>query len=394
MINKKFDEIEESDLQYLIDNGVLESKTLEYKAKLPGFSDSEKKEFLADISAFANASGGDLIYGINEDKNTGAPQGPLQGLEIQNVDELKLRLEQLLRTGLEPPLPSSVYNIRSIDLSNGKKIIIFRISRSWLGPHRISFKNSHKFYSRHSSGKYLLDIQELRSLIILSETITEKIKYFKQERLSMIIEGETTLRFYNKEILILHLIPISSFSAGQHYDLNLIYQNNSLIPLHSNSWNLRFNLDGLLAFNKLNFREIPEITYVQLFRNGIIEAAEDYLFQIANTNGEKNLPLNEIEAEIIKKIPYYLNILRDLSINPPIFISLNLIGIKDFRYVTKIPVEVYPVDRDLLILPDVILEDYNDDLGKILKPCFDSMWNAIGFSGSPNYDRDGKWNAP
>lgn len=74
MIQKNIDEITEEDLQALIDNSVLESKSIEYKQSLPGNSDSEKKEFLADVSSFANASGGDLIYGIIEDRNTRIPE--------------------------------------------------------------------------------------------------------------------------------------------------------------------------------------------------------------------------------------------------------------------------------------------------------------------------------
>ena len=86
MIPKNIDQITEKDLQDLIDNSVVERKTLEYKQSLPGNSDSEKKEFLNDISSFANTSGGDLIYGIIEDRDTGIPK-TLEGLEIQNVDQ-------------------------------------------------------------------------------------------------------------------------------------------------------------------------------------------------------------------------------------------------------------------------------------------------------------------
>jgi len=39
---------------------------LDYKRDVPGESDQDKKEFLADISSFANATGGDLIYGVDE----------------------------------------------------------------------------------------------------------------------------------------------------------------------------------------------------------------------------------------------------------------------------------------------------------------------------------------
>jgi predicted HTH transcriptional regulator len=67
MINKDIDQITEEDLQVLIDNAVSESKIIEYKQLLPGKNDPDTKEFLADISSFANASGGDLIYGVVEE---------------------------------------------------------------------------------------------------------------------------------------------------------------------------------------------------------------------------------------------------------------------------------------------------------------------------------------
>lgn len=64
--NMPLDDIEEKHLQGLIDAKTPERKIIEYKSELPKFDDTDdKKEFLADVSSFANASGGDLIYGIN-----------------------------------------------------------------------------------------------------------------------------------------------------------------------------------------------------------------------------------------------------------------------------------------------------------------------------------------
>ncbi len=59
-----FDEIDESHLQALIENGYGERQTVEYKRELASGSDADKREFLADGSSFANAGGGDLIFGI------------------------------------------------------------------------------------------------------------------------------------------------------------------------------------------------------------------------------------------------------------------------------------------------------------------------------------------
>jgi hypothetical protein len=49
------------------------------------------------------------------------------------------------------------------------------------------------------------------------------------------------------------------------------------------------------------------------------------------------------------------------------------------------------IDRDILLLPEVIIENYTDKVENILKPIFDTVWNACGFNGSSNYDEDGEW---
>ena len=77
--SQPLDSLEESDLQTLLDNEVPEGKTIDYKEALSGNSDSDKKEFLYDISSFANTSGGHLIFGIKED---GGVPTEICGLDI------------------------------------------------------------------------------------------------------------------------------------------------------------------------------------------------------------------------------------------------------------------------------------------------------------------------
>ncbi len=166
----------EEDLQALVDNSVLECKTIEYKQALPSNSDSDKKEFLADVSSFANASGGDLIFGITSDKKTGTPKS-LEGLSIENSDQEILRLENMIRGGIEPRIPS--VTTKPIKLSNSKFALVIRIPKSWISPHRVILGGHDKFYSRSSNGKYPLDVGELRIAFNLSETVTERIRNFR-----------------------------------------------------------------------------------------------------------------------------------------------------------------------------------------------------------------------
>ena len=57
MLPATIDLIAESDLDSLVTGGVRESRSIEFKAALTIGSDSEKREFLADVSSFANATG-------------------------------------------------------------------------------------------------------------------------------------------------------------------------------------------------------------------------------------------------------------------------------------------------------------------------------------------------
>jgi hypothetical protein len=59
-----FDRIEQSHLQALIEAKAAESRYIDYKSATYGNNDSARAEFLADISSFANALGGDLVIGM------------------------------------------------------------------------------------------------------------------------------------------------------------------------------------------------------------------------------------------------------------------------------------------------------------------------------------------
>src|SRR6266542_2202557 len=99
MIPKEFDAIDKEDIDVLVANAVSEGRTIEYKEQLPSGTDDDRREFLADASSFANAAGGDLIYGIREKRDangkaTGLPEAA-EGLAGANANAEKRRLEEM-----------------------------------------------------------------------------------------------------------------------------------------------------------------------------------------------------------------------------------------------------------------------------------------------------------
>src|SRR6185437_3977888 len=145
MIPKPSNEITEADIQEIKANGVPEGNDIEYKRELPGTSDEQKREFLADVSSFANTGGGDITE--------------IVGLSSCDFDVEILSLQNLMRDGVAPRMHASLHLV-TCAVGN---LLIARIERSWNRPHRVTFRGHDKFYARNSAGKFPLDVGQLRT---------------------------------------------------------------------------------------------------------------------------------------------------------------------------------------------------------------------------------------
>jgi hypothetical protein len=392
LIPKSLEQITKEDLQALIDNAVLERRTLDYKQSLPRRTDSSKKEFLADVSSFANAAGGDLVYGISQDRETGEPR-ELLGLIVENVDQEILRLENLVRNGIDPRIPS--VEIQPCSLSNSRVALIIRVKKSWISPHRVILGGHDKFYSRSSNGKYPLDVTELRTAFTVAGSNVERIKKFREERISQIFANETPLPFLENAKIVAHIIPLIALDPVQYIDVKKIAEYHSkLKPMVCMGWDYRYNLDGFLTFALS--REGVSYSYVQVFRSGIIEAVEGLLLKPQKE--ELLIPSVAYEKELVNSIREYLSVLRELNVGLPALIFLTFVGIKGYSmYVPQthrfwLSGRVPTIERDIIFLPEAVIESYEDKVEEILRPIFDAVWNSCGLERSVNYDENGHWN--
>lgn len=392
MIPKPFDSIGEEDMNQLIESEVIESKILEFKQHFPDNSDDRKSAFLIQVSSFANTIGGDLIYGVEENRDSGAPR-EIIGIEVENPDKEKLRLEQLLRDCISPRLPR--VDMKWIRCSNSKMVLIIRIQESWIGPHMIlSTSAKDRFYARNSGGKYLMDVSQIRTAFNLSSTLTERIGRFKEQRVQKILEDKTPLIMQDGAKIILHIIPLSSFATGHSFDMKTIYEYNPE-PMYCGGWSTRYNFDGVLSYAQ-NYSHVLDrdicSTYLQFFRNGIVEAVECNILQPSDRDrraieedADKKIPYELFERVIVDSVKRYCTILKNMGVMLPIFISITLTGVEG--YYIRLPrgynsSESTEIERDILDISEVVLDEYNIDFQKLLKPCFDSIWNACGYSES------------
>jgi hypothetical protein len=385
------DSVSEEHLQRLVEDHEQESKTIEFKLELPGSGYEEHKKFLAAITSFANTVGGDLIYGVQ------APNGVAKKVLGLNgdLDAAMSRLENLIQTAIQPRV--SAYSLRLIPLSNGNKVLVFRISRSWALPHRVTLGGHDKFYGRNSTSKYELDVPQLRSLFLLSETTADRIRNFRAERVSLILSDQTPVSLRAGPITVLHVVPFNAFGGGQTFPVSKIYDQNFLPllpPGGGGGVSKRHNFDGIVTYSHMG--DDPSPSYLQLFRTGIIESVDTGIIQVADmarigvAEGQITIWGESFERQVLDDVQQYLNVQGSLGVTPPVVIMLSLLTVKGASMYTMMPFKQKCIDRDHLLVPEVMAETFTVDVGELLKPVFDVIWNACGYAESPNYGSDGK----
>ena len=383
MIPKLFDEISLLDIEALLNGCVPESKTIEYKRELPHEGESKKIPFLAEISAFANTMGGDIVFGLEE--KDGIPL-KITGVELSDPDTEILRLDNAILNGIEPRIPQ--LSIKTLKTLDSKQILVIRVWKSWAAPHRVSYKDHSKFYGRNTAGKYPLDVNELRAAFTLSELLVDRIRNFRESRITDLHIGrELPVFLAEGGKLAFHIVPLSAFSGPDRNQMSPTSKDTVLFPpIGAGGWNHRINLDGLVMYDRVNEKAR---TYTQAFRSGSIESA----VVLKERDGHLLLPSEWYEKEILEASRMYLSSLKKFGINGPIYIFLSLIDMKGFRlgmdysFIDQGKV----LDRDLVLIPEIMIDDQIKNLPATFKPVFDIIWNAFGYERSSNYDEAGNW---
>ena len=403
MIPKAFDQIKAADIQALIQARVGEGKTLEYKQELPGKNDKEKK-FLSNVISFANAAGGDILYGIVEErdadgKTTGIPKDA-PGLDGINADEEIRRLESMIHDSIEPRIPGT--RIKPIPGFPKGPVLIIRIPQSWMAPHlvRIS-KGLYRISTRSSAGKRPLDVTELRSLFVASASLKQRIQNIRDGRLAKIVAGETPVPIPQSPTVILHIIPVRQVNSDKRFDPRSIYTYTPQSFAEQYPKWKRLNFDGLLFYWQNGKGQTTE--YFQFFRTGHIEVVNT---DIVYEEGESTYIYTEwIEKGIVQQGFQYLQLLRRLEIDPPIIFLISFWNVKNLNLVNPrtVPNGVLHVihtggnmriDRDMLTLPEILLDSYPTEakeLAQLFQDTFDILWQTAGWKRSLSYDENGNW---
>jgi schlafen family protein len=144
-----------AELEALKTGNAKESLHLEYKASaaIDKRDDTKKLEMARDVSAFANADGGQIVYGMTEKDHE--PAGLDQGVDAKTYPEIWF--EQVLQQHITPSI--SGLKPRHVPLTKSMVAVVIDVPATKGDPHQTS---DGRYYRRHNFNRLIMEHYEIR----------------------------------------------------------------------------------------------------------------------------------------------------------------------------------------------------------------------------------------
>lgn len=368
--------ITEEHLQRLVETGISEGPTLDAKLALPGSGDDHKREFLRDVASMANASGGDLLFGVRDENGVIAE---ILGLEVSSIESEILRLSQLVRDCLDPRVFN--LNISHVQLSNKKIVLVVRIPQSLDSPHMITFKSLNQFWIRQSAGKAQMTTSDVRNSVLRTHAQQEQLLQRHRERTITLLSNEGPIPVMEGPFMLVQTVPLMKLQSLDLAQSELQEEFRRIGPPMGSSHGRWYTFDGyLLAGSRSN--EIAH-SYRLFGYDGMVEAVMVYYVQQGESGGPC-FSIDDMDSEITRLIDENVNALKAMNVHLPIAVLVSVCGVKgakfrrqgDDRYDIA---DRLPVAYHKLVLPPLVLPEYPGDLRDALLPLLDRLWQSAGF---------------
>lgn len=337
------------------------------------------KTFLKTVSAFANYSDGEIIFGIDD-------KGEYIGIE--NVDEECLRIEQMINDSIEPVPDFSI----ELEKVNGKTIIILNVKKGKDTP----YYYHGRAYKRSDTSTLEVDRFELRRLASEGLNLNYEEKKASTQNLSFsILEEKLIDKVGIKSINLDILKTLNLYDKEGYYNIagELLADNNNIE--FSGIDVVRFGKD----INRILYRESISKKSLLFQYEKVIEIFERY-YQYEEIVGYNRIKKQLIPREAFREAVANAIVHRVWDINSYIKISMYddrievkspgglPIGISEEEYLNgNISVLRNPIIAGVFFRLKIIekfgtgIKRINHEYAdSILKPSYNIATNSIGIN--------------
>jgi len=379
---KRVGELAADDLNTLVSARVPESLELEYKLELPGPGDGERKEYLADVSAFANTAGGVLLYGIEterdqRDRDTGIPKR-IVGVKVPNADELVRRLTSIARDSLDPRLVPEIV-LQIVDVDDLRQVVAIGVPRSLAGPHAVWFNKSGKFHRRSSAAKYQADVRDIRRMFLEAESWEDGARAFRDDRLKIISSDPHGLNLREDARLFVHAVPLGRREAAVDVRPHVVTIQSWADNAIELGTQIRgaFNFEGYMISGRDSGNRMA--AYAQFFRNGALEGCTHRFHDVAQGSGGliRVFDLSAFTTWLPTLAQTSTELLsRNLGVDPPFALyatAADMLGRTTGHFGRR---QSGVFDRDTIALPMIFIPDASVDFVGACESALLVLWQS------------------
>ncbi len=378
------------DLKVIIDSlDYRENEHIDYKKvftinQIPKEKVAEKQreieEFRSDVCAFANADGGYLIFGIDEDSKGIPHEFYGTSIDEDNIDKFELDIKNYLQT-IQPRMPYHRFNI--LKLVDGKYIVIMFIQHDMFAPYvHLEDEKNYRIYKRVGNSKKVIGYSELKNMFSQTMSLEKEVERFRKERIDYYRMQEDNERCDYSKFLLLHFIPDTFTDINYNKPVMILEKGKTdfydifrCIGCYNRS---HPTIEGLIYHG---YKETGE---GRLNNNGVAEVFYPLLPYLHYEN--QAFPNGQLDAvgvwdDIIKSsLENYLIKTKAVFEYKRLFICISILGCKKTNsYKSYMYDEAAYIDRDYLLCNPVIFEcNLQNDSGKDFKRLFIEYMMDLG----------------
>jgi hypothetical protein len=387
IFTKPLEELTTADLQGLVTNGLQENVALEFKRQMYGGADDDIREMLRDVASMANAEGGAIVIGMDEDG-----EGRAAGLvPVSDAETQAGRLVSSCLSNVAERIPG----LRARPIGDtAQQAVVVRIPRSYRRPHMITFRGGGTdFWVRHDRQKSRMSIAEIRTALGATEELELKAERFIAERRHQLTPGRES-RFV--------LMGTPLLLEGGRVDIT-DRRLHELLQTPPCARPRGVDLAGQYAVVRPSMRglrsQVEATSTLEVFRNGHVEFVlldESYLIERKASARIRAWAA----AEFVRNFVSFVEALKQLTgmADPYAFtVSVWHCGGVEMpeRLVERFGAgRVNRFDEAAHILLDPIVAGVDETQDLVAQRIADRFWNAFQFMRCPFFNAEGQFAIP